>query len=96
MVFIELYVLRYLKLRKWGERNTKSREFLDAIPRPLLELVDRCLIVNPRRRISAEDALKHEFFYPVHETLRNQMLLKQQQMQSQPTVVADALSETLN
>ncbi|VYS62975.1 unnamed protein product [Arabidopsis thaliana] len=70
----------------------KRRQFLDAIPRPLLDFVDRCLTVNPRRRISAEDALSHEFFHPVDETLRNQMLLKQQQMQSQPTLVADAFS----
>jgi len=55
----------------------KRREFLDAIPRPLLDFVDRCLTVNPRQRNSAEDVLRHEFFHPVHETLRNQMLLKQ-------------------
>ncbi|KAL9817821.1 putative protein kinase Group-Pl-2 family [Arabidopsis thaliana] len=90
----ELYESRYLKgmeLRKWCELNTKRREFLDVIPLSLLDLVDKCLTVNPRRRISAEDALKHDFFHPVHETLRNQMLLKQQS-----TVVADAVSQTLN
>ncbi|EFH44352.1 kinase [Arabidopsis lyrata subsp. lyrata] len=81
----ELYESRYLKgmeLRKWCELNTKRREFLDAIPRSLLDLVDRCLTVNPRLRISAEDALRHDFFLP--------------QWQSQPTVVADAVSHTLN
>jgi len=94
LLFQELYESRYLKgmeLRKWCELNTKRREFLDVIPLSLLDLVDKCLTVNPRRRISAEDALKHDFFHPVHETLRNQMLLKQQ-----PTVVADAVSQTLN
>ncbi|CAE6191982.1 unnamed protein product [Arabidopsis arenosa] len=95
----ELYESRYLKgmeLRKWCELNTKRREFLDAIPQLLLDLVDRCLTVNPRRRIIAEDALKHDFFHPVHESLRNQRLLKLQQMQSQPSVVAEAVGQTLN
>ncbi|XP_010434742.1 PREDICTED: probable serine/threonine-protein kinase cdc7 isoform X2 [Camelina sativa] len=95
----ELYESRYLKgmdLRKWCELNTKRREFLEAIPQSLLDLVDRCLTVNPRRRISAEDALKHEFFQPVHESLRNQRLLKQQQMQLQPSVVADAVASRPN
>ncbi|XP_019088026.1 PREDICTED: cell division cycle 7-related protein kinase-like isoform X2 [Camelina sativa] len=95
----ELYESRYLKgmdLRKWCELNTKRREFLEAIPQSLLDLIDRCLTVNPRRRISAEDALKHEFFQPVHETLRNQRLLKQQQTQPQPSVVADAVASRPN
>ncbi|XP_010449697.1 PREDICTED: probable serine/threonine-protein kinase cdc7 isoform X2 [Camelina sativa] len=95
----ELYESRYLKgmdLRKWCELNTKRKEFLEAIPQSLLDLVDRCLTVNPRRRISAEDALKHEFFQPVHESLRNQRLLKQQQMQLHPSVVADAVASRPN
>ncbi|KAL1194625.1 Cyclin-dependent kinase A-1 [Cardamine amara subsp. amara] len=77
----ELYESRYLKgmeLRKWCQLNTKRREFLDAIPRSLLDLVEKCLTVNPRLRISAEDALKHDFFNPVHEVLRKQRLLKPQ------------------
>lgn len=99
LLFQELYESKYLKgmkLIKWCELNTKRREFLDAIPRSLLDLVDRCLTVNPRQRISAEDALKHDFFHPVHESLRNQRLLKQQLTQSQPLVVADAVGQTLN
>ncbi|KAF8057703.1 hypothetical protein N665_1256s0011 [Sinapis alba] len=93
----ELYESRYLKgmeLRKWCELNTKRRDFLDAIPRSLLDLVDKCLTVNPRQRISAEDAVKHEFFHSVHETLRKQRVLKQQQTQSQPSVVTDAVGQT--
>ncbi|WZY69953.1 hypothetical protein YC2023_002193 [Brassica napus] len=90
----ELYESRYLKgmeLRKWCELNTKRRDFLDTIPRSLLDLVDKCVTVNPRLRISAEDALKHDFFHSVHETLRTQRVLKQQQQtQLHPSVVADA------
>ncbi|XP_056859005.1 uncharacterized protein LOC108824289 isoform X2 [Raphanus sativus] len=93
----ELYESRYLKemeLRKWCELNTKRRDFLDAIPGSLLDLVDKCLTVNPRLRISAEDALKHEFFHPVHETHRKQRVVKQQQQtQSHPSVVADAVAQ---
>ncbi|KFK22252.1 hypothetical protein AALP_AAs66747U000600 [Arabis alpina] len=92
----ELYESRYLKgmdLRKWFELITKRREFLDAIPQSLLDLVDKCLTVNPRLRINAEDALKHEFFSPIHETLRKQKLLKPQ-TQPQPSVVANAVDQT--
>ena len=99
-LFQELYESRYLKgmeLRKWCELNTKRRDFLDATPRSLLDLVDKCLTVNPRLRISAEDALKHDFFHSVHETLRTQRVLKQQQQtQLHPSVVADAVDQTIH
>ncbi|XP_018511307.1 probable serine/threonine-protein kinase cdc7 isoform X2 [Brassica rapa] len=96
----ELYESRYLKgmeLRKWCELNTKRRDFLDTIPPSLLDLVDKCVTVNPRLRISAEDALKHDFFHSVHETLRTQRVLKQQQQtQLHPSVVADAVDQTIH
>ncbi|ESQ55741.1 hypothetical protein EUTSA_v10024346mg [Eutrema salsugineum] len=97
----ELYESRYLKrmeLRKWCEINTKRRDFLDVIPRSLLDLVDKCLTVNPRLRIGAEDALKHDFFYTIHEneTLRKQRLLKQQQTGTQPPVVANSVGQPLS
>ncbi|WZZ26266.1 hypothetical protein YC2023_009667 [Brassica napus] len=95
----ELYESRHLKgmeLRKWCEFNTKRRDFLDAIPRSLLDLVDKCLTVNPRLRLSAEDALKHDFFHSVHETLRKQRVLKQQQQQTHPSVVVDAVDQTIH
>ncbi|KAJ0236751.1 Kinase like protein [Hirschfeldia incana] len=95
----ELYESRYLKgmeLRKWCELHTKRRDFIDAIPPSLLDLVDKCLTVNPRLRISAEDALKHDFFHSVHETLRKQRVVKQQQQtQSYPSVVAEAVDQTI-
>lgn len=99
-LFQELYESRYLKgmeLRKWCELNTKRRDFLDTIPPSLLDLVDKCVTVNPRLRISAEDALKHDFFHSVHETLRTQRVLKQQQQtQLHPSVVADAVDQTIH
>ncbi|CAA7041777.1 unnamed protein product [Microthlaspi erraticum] len=93
----ELYEARYLKgmeFRKWCELNTKRRDFLDAIPGSLLDLVDKCLTVNPRLRISAEDALKHDFFRSIHETLRIKRLSKQQQTQPLSSVVADSVGQT--
>ncbi|KAG8662314.1 hypothetical protein MANES_01G087300v8 [Manihot esculenta] len=64
-------------LREWSKLNTKRRDFLDIIPSSFIDLVDKCLTVNPRLRISAEDALKHEFFAPCHESLRKHRLLRQ-------------------
>ncbi|TQE08597.1 hypothetical protein C1H46_005773 [Malus baccata] len=59
-----------LKLQDWCRRSTKRPDFFNEIPRPLFDLVDKCLTVNPRVRISAEEALRHEFFAPCHEELR--------------------------
>ncbi|GAV67599.1 Pkinase domain-containing protein, partial [Cephalotus follicularis] len=76
----ELYDTQFLpsvNLRDWCNENTKRRDFLDKIPSSLFDLVDKCLTVNPRLRISAEEALKHEFFTLCHEGLRKQRLLRQ-------------------
>ncbi|XP_011047571.1 PREDICTED: uncharacterized protein LOC105141889 isoform X2 [Populus euphratica] len=64
-------------LWEWCKLNSKRQDFLDAVPSSLIDLVDKCLTVNPRLRISAEDALKHEFFAPCNESLRRQKLIRQ-------------------
>ncbi|KAG0453023.1 hypothetical protein HPP92_025687 [Vanilla planifolia] len=64
--------LKSMELRNWCVRNTKRPEFIDLIPDSLWDLVDRCLVVNPRCRLSAEDALMHKFFGPCHESMRKQ------------------------
>ncbi|KAJ7011330.1 hypothetical protein NC653_001685 [Populus alba x Populus x berolinensis] len=64
-------------LWEWCKLNSKRQDFLDAVPSSLIDLVDKCLTVNPRLRIGAEDALKHEFFAPCNESLRRQKLLRQ-------------------
>ncbi|KAJ6706082.1 CELL DIVISION CYCLE 7-RELATED PROTEIN KINASE [Salix purpurea] len=77
---VDLYNMQSLPpttLWKWCKVNSKRQDFLDAVPSSLIDLVDKCLTVNPRLRISAEDALKHEFFAPCHESLRKQKLLRQ-------------------
>ncbi|WMV43509.1 hypothetical protein MTR67_036894 [Solanum verrucosum] len=63
-----------VKLRDWCSRNTRKLDFLEIIPQSLIDLVDKCLTSNPRLRISAEDALRHEFFTPCYETWRKQKL----------------------
>lgn len=63
-----------VKLRDWCSRNTRKLDFLEIIPQSLIDLVDKCLTSNPRLRISAEDALRHEFFAPCYETWRKQKL----------------------
>ncbi|KAJ0106350.1 hypothetical protein Patl1_18379 [Pistacia atlantica] len=66
-----------MNLREWCKMNTKRQDFLGVIPSSLFDLVDKCLTVNPRLRLSAEDALKHEFFAPCHESLKKHKLLRQ-------------------
>ncbi|CAL5436775.1 unnamed protein product [Camellia sinensis] len=66
----------HVQLRDWCKQNTKRPEFLEFIPRSLFDLVEKCLTVNPRSRISAEEALRHEFFTPCHDGLRQERLLR--------------------
>ncbi|CAI0417641.1 unnamed protein product [Linum tenue] len=69
--------LQSLPLREWCKINTKRRGFLDQMPSSLVDLVDKCLTVNPRSRISCEDALKHEFFAPLHEIIKKHKLARE-------------------
>ncbi|KAL4353662.1 hypothetical protein GQ457_06G037500 [Hibiscus cannabinus] len=69
--------LTSMNLREWCQKNTKRLDFLSEIPSSLYDLVDKCLTVNPRLRITAEDALKHEFLASIHGNLRKQRELKQ-------------------
>ncbi|OVA11292.1 Protein kinase domain [Macleaya cordata] len=73
---LDIQSLPSMKLQDWCQTNTKRPEFLDKIPRSLFDLVDKCLTINPRLRISAEEALNHEFFAICHESLRKQRLLR--------------------
>ncbi|WOL07624.1 hypothetical protein Cni_G16369 [Canna indica] len=77
----ELFDIRSLpslELREWCQLNTRRPEFTEVIPDSLFDLVDKCLTVNPRCRITAEDALMHEFFAPCHESLRKQRMLRRE------------------
>uniref|UniRef100_A0A1D1XTZ3 non-specific serine/threonine protein kinase n=1 Tax=Anthurium amnicola TaxID=1678845 RepID=A0A1D1XTZ3_9ARAE len=77
MDLYDIHSLQAMKLRDWCEKNTKRPDFLDQIPSSLFDLVDKCLTVNPRCRISAEEALMHDFFSPCHDSLRKQRMLRQ-------------------
>ncbi|KAK4338193.1 hypothetical protein RND71_042680 [Anisodus tanguticus] len=58
-----------VKLRDWCLRNTRKS---------LIDLGDKCLTSNPRLRISAEEALRHEFFAPCYEDWRKRRLYRQE------------------
>lgn len=76
----ELFDEKYLPskdLRDWCGLNTRKPDILQDIPVQFFDLIDKCLTVNPRSRISAEEALRHEFFAPCHEQLRKQRQLRQ-------------------
>jgi len=64
--------LQSVDLRTWCTSNARRPEFLNQLPDSLFDLVDKCLAVNPRCRITSEDALSHQFFYACHESLRKQ------------------------
>ncbi|CAL5436763.1 unnamed protein product [Camellia sinensis] len=77
---VDLFDVKFLtstRLRDWCKQNTKRPEFLEFIPGSLFGLVEKCLTVNPRSRISAEEALWHEFFAPCHDGLRKERLLRE-------------------
>ncbi|KAL8509376.1 hypothetical protein ACS0TY_016546 [Phlomoides rotata] len=70
MDLLDVKYLSPMNLRDWCGRNTRRRDIFEAIPASLFDLVDKCLMVNPRQRISAEEALRHEFFAPCYEAFR--------------------------
>ncbi|KAJ4784029.1 Protein kinase superfamily protein [Rhynchospora pubera] len=81
----ELFDVRFVQsvnLREWCNTNTRRPEFIKNLPDTLLDLIDKCLTVNPRCRISAEEALAHKFFQPCYESLRKRRLIKKS---SQPS-----------
>ncbi|KAL2319862.1 hypothetical protein Fmac_028831 [Flemingia macrophylla] len=75
---VELLDERYLQswdFESWCKIHAKRPEFLEQIPKSLFDLIDKCLKVNPRNRISAEEVLKHEFFDSCNESLRKQRMI---------------------
>ncbi|KAJ0961851.1 hypothetical protein J5N97_029679 [Dioscorea zingiberensis] len=68
--------LESVNLKDWCLMNTKRPGFLELVPESLFDLLEKCLTVNPRVRITAEEALMHNFFSPCHENLRRQRQLR--------------------
>ncbi|XP_062200791.1 uncharacterized protein LOC133903425 [Phragmites australis] len=73
---LDIKLLHSVDLREWCAANTRRPEFLKMIPDSLFDLVDKCLAVNPRCRLTSEDALMHEFFSPYRESLRKRRMLR--------------------
>uniref|UniRef100_A0A7N0VGF9 Uncharacterized protein n=1 Tax=Kalanchoe fedtschenkoi TaxID=63787 RepID=A0A7N0VGF9_KALFE len=63
-----------MKLRDWCQLHSKRPSFIREAPDVLFDFLDKCLTVNPRLRISAEEALQHEFFTPCHDLLSEMSL----------------------
>ncbi|XP_074264745.1 uncharacterized protein LOC141587198 [Silene latifolia] len=76
---LDVKFLRSMTIKEWCVANTKRTRFLDAIPSSLFDLIEKCLIVNPRLRITAEEAFRHDFFAPCHDTLQRIKLRKMSQ-----------------
>ncbi|XP_050384909.1 uncharacterized protein LOC126801563 isoform X2 [Argentina anserina] len=76
-----------LKLQSWCKAHTRRPEFCNLIPGSLFNLLDKCLTVNPRLRITAEEALSHEFFAPCHESLRKHRMSRRDGMGAQNDIV---------
>ncbi|TVU31657.1 hypothetical protein EJB05_23353, partial [Eragrostis curvula] len=71
----ELFDIKFLHsvdLKEWCTANARRPEFVEMIPDSLFDLVDKCLAVNPRCRLTSEDALMHKFFAPLRDSLRKQ------------------------
>ncbi|KAL1568957.1 non-specific serine/threonine protein kinase [Salvia divinorum] len=69
-------------LQDWCAQNVRRQDFFDAIPSSLFDLVDKCLMVNPRQRITADEALAHDFFSPCHQALRKLRQRRQAQAEA--------------
>ncbi|PON58821.1 Serine/threonine protein kinase [Parasponia andersonii] len=80
---LDIQSLPSMELRSWCRAHTRRPEFFKLIPTSLFNLVDKCLTVNPRLRITAEEALRHEFFASCHESSRK---LRMQSCQSLQTL----------
>lgn len=63
-------------LREWCAANTRRPDLLEMIPDSFFNLVEKCLAVNPRCRLSSEDALMHEFFAPCRDNFRKLRMLR--------------------
>jgi cell division control protein 7 len=75
----ELFDDQYLKsydIETWCKTHTKRPEFVDQVPKSLFDLIDKCLTVNPRSRISVDEVLRHEYFSNCNCILRKQRMMR--------------------
>ncbi|KAL5061482.1 hypothetical protein RYX36_023219 [Vicia faba] len=76
---LELFDDQYLQsydIESWCKTHTKRPEFVDQVPKSLFDLIDKCLTVNPRSRISVEEVLRHEYFAQCNDIMRKTRILR--------------------
>ncbi|GAU20223.1 hypothetical protein TSUD_352870, partial [Trifolium subterraneum] len=76
---LELFDDQYLKscdIETWCKRHTKRPELVDQVPKSLFDLIDKCLTVNPRSRISVDEVLRHDYFSHINRILRKQRMMR--------------------
>lgn len=60
------YALKYIEsLPK--KPKVPLNQIFSSVPDEALELLDRMLDLNPERRITVDEALKHPFLEPMHD-----------------------------
>ncbi|KAL2634144.1 hypothetical protein R1flu_005623 [Riccia fluitans] len=59
----ELLAEKYppVTIKEWCERHSRRSDLKGKVPAELFDLLERCLDVDPDSRITAEEALKHQF-----------------------------------
>lgn len=92
---LDIGFLPSMTIRDWYKTNTRRPDLLDVIPDSLFDLLEKCLTVNPRLRISAQEALDHEFFVPCHEVTHKRRLLKRDQILDSKSTLLPLLSESV-
>jgi serine/threonine protein kinase len=60
------YALKYIESLPVKEK-VPLKELFPSAPADCLDLLDKMLDLNPARRISVEDAIKHPFMKEMHE-----------------------------
>ncbi|XP_016652516.1 PREDICTED: uncharacterized protein LOC103343374 [Prunus mume] len=80
---LDIKPLPSMELQSWSKARTKRAQFFKPIPRSLFDLVDKCLTVNPRLRINAQEAVRHKFLASCLESLRRQKMFRREVMSTQ-------------
>ncbi|KAG0598329.1 hypothetical protein M758_12G064100 [Ceratodon purpureus] len=62
-----------LTISDWCSGHARRSEMRDRLPPNLCDLLEKCLQVDPNRRIEASEALSHEFFKSVEERVAHDL-----------------------
>lgn len=55
--------MRYppITLKEWCDKHSRRPELKGRVPEELYDLLEKCLDVDPVNRITADEALSHQF-----------------------------------